>query len=130
MERMDNHVRASPLVTSKRITIYYDGTCKLCSSIINDIKKSPQHKNIDHIDAAKGVLPQGVTIKAAMRDVHVMDGEGKLHVGVDGVLKVIEQYPELRFFAKFGRLPGVYFLARGLYRFIEKSRYQVWGRKK
>ena len=111
------------------ITVYYDGVCNLCYGIVNTMNTSSKRNMFVPIDVSDGALPAGLTKEAVLRDVHVVDAEGKMRVGVDGVLTILEQYPRLHTLARIGRVPGIHALAAGIYRIIERSRYWIFGRK-
>ena len=131
MKCMDNHVPTSNASGhAKKITIYYDGVCNLCSGLMDTIATSDKKDMFTGVDASTAELPPGVTKEDAMHDIHVVDEEGRAHRGIDGVLKVFETYPQLKFLATIGRLPGFYVLGKALYRCVEQTRYYIWGRKK
>ena len=114
----------------KKITVYYDGLCNLCSGVMDTVAASSISSTVGHKDISKDELPIGITKEQAMHDVHVIDAEGRMYKGADAVMMIFEQYPHLRWLAAVGRLPGIHLIARGIYRIVEKTRYLLFGRKK
>ena len=114
---------------NKKITVYYDGLCNLCSGVMDTVSTSSIGSEVEHKDISKDQLPEGITKEAAMHDVHVIDADGHMYKGADAVIKIFEQYPRLRWLAAIGRLPGIHLLAKGIYRVVEKTRYAIFGRK-
>ena len=120
----------STMESQSKITVYYDGVCNLCSGLMDSVEKSSRGRSFAHADISKGVLPEGVSEEEAMCDVHVVDEHGEMYKGADGVLKILEQYPQWRVVARLGRLPGFRQLAGIAYRIVEKTRYWIFGRKR
>ena len=112
-----------------KIYVYYDGVCNLCSGIVGTMSTSSKASAFTPVDISKGILPSGMTKKEAMGDVHIVDENGIMYKGIDAVLKILEQYPNLRTLASLGRLPVIYGILAGVYRVVEKSRYWIFGRK-
>jgi predicted DCC family thiol-disulfide oxidoreductase YuxK len=113
-----------------KITVYYDGVCNLCSSLMATVAQSSHGSAFAPVDISGGQLPQGVSKEAAMHDVHVVDAQGRVYKGADAVLKILEQYPRLRFLSSLGRAPASSHIAAGVYRLVEKTRYWIFGRKR
>lgn len=106
--------------------IYYDGSCKVCSTAADSFAEKGVYK---HFDVTAGQLPEGVTYDDAMMYMHVQDADGTLYKGADAVLSVMDDHWFFKFLAPIGRLPGLHFLARVLYRLVATHRYLL-GRKK
>jgi predicted DCC family thiol-disulfide oxidoreductase YuxK len=109
------------------VRVYYDGTCKLCTVAAEGISDSSRAEEFSLSPVSAG-LPEGISYGDAMRDVHVVDAEGRVHRGADGVLFILERYRGWKTFVRIARLPGIYLCVRGLYRLVEKTRYWIFGR--
>ena len=112
-----------------KIHIYYDGVCNLCSGVMDKIDKSSKAQTFEMNDVTRGQLPPGKSFEQSMRDMHVVDEKGNVYAGAQAVLKIFEQYPHLAWLAPIGRLPGMNFIAAGLYRIVAVTRYWIFGRK-
>ena len=114
----------------KKVTIYYDGLCNLCSGAINTIAESTQKERFTVFDVTNGPLPPNVSREEALRNMYAVDTEGRLYKGADAVLKILEEYPNSRWISYIGRMPVVRQLAALLYWFIARNRYWMFGRKR
>ena len=112
-----------------KVKIYYDGVCNLCSGLADTIDQSKNGSNFALNDVSKDVLPVGVSKEEAMHDVHVVDENGRMYRGGDAVLRVLLEYPRMRWIATIGALPGFKQLLMLIYRIVEKTRYWIFGRK-
>ena len=111
-----------------KVQIYYDGVCNLCSGLMDSIDHSEQGTRFELKDAHINPLPEGVTMDAAMRDMYVTDEKG-MYKGADAVIRIMREYPHLKWLAALASLPGFHLLAKGIYRIVEKTRYWIFGRK-
>jgi predicted DCC family thiol-disulfide oxidoreductase YuxK len=110
---------------SQKETLYYDGSCPLCSAVANSLGEDIEKK-----DVTKDVLPAHISKEEAMREVHIIDKDGVTHTGVDAVLFIMERNPRRRVLAWLGRLPGFHFLADMLYRLIASERHMLFGTRR
>lgn len=108
--------------------VYYDGTCNLCIAAIGAVSRSSAGASVASVDVTKGELPPGVSLEAAMRDVHVVGTDGSVRKGAEAVLAIIERYPAWRWAALLGRLPLLRQCAQGMYRVVAGTRYWIFGR--
>lgn len=111
------------------LTIYFDGTCSLCTAAVGRIGKSGKREQFDLRAVTDSDLPPGKDFTAAMRDVHVVDEGGRIYKGADAVLRVLDEYPHLQTLARIGRFPGIKTLVAILYRVVALTRYHIFGRK-
>ncbi|QQG37720.1 MAG: DUF393 domain-containing protein [Candidatus Kaiserbacteria bacterium] len=107
-----------------KVTIYYDGTCTMCSGFVDKIQKGSQESRFESVDASEGHLGAGISKEEAMHEVHVVDEKGRIHSGADGILAVLAQYPGWRWAAKLGHLPGIHFFVRLGYRIVAANRHR------
>lgn len=112
-----------------KVKIYYDGVCNLCAGLAETVDLSKRGSAFALNDISKGELPSGVSMAEAMRDIHAIDESGKMYRGADAVMRILREYPHLRWIAVIGSLPGFSLIAMLIYRIIEKTRYWIFGRK-
>ncbi len=106
----------------KKIEIYYDGVCKMCEGAMGKVASSGQGSKFERIDVTTGTLPAGRSMDDALRNMHVVDSDGRVYEGVDGIFRILDEYPRLKILARIGRLPGFHSLARGIYRLVASHR--------
>lgn len=106
----------------KKIEVYYDGVCKMCTGAMNAVENSSQGAKFERRDVTQGSLPPGQNLDAALYNMHVVDETGRVYVGADGILRIIEEYPRWRWIAAVGKLPGVKHLIYGVYRVVAAHR--------
>jgi len=107
-----------------KIKIYYDGTCSMCSGVVNKIEKSSAGHKFESLDASDGNSEAGITQEDAMHEVYVLDEDGTMHKGADGIIKVLEQYPRWCLLARLGRLPVIKQLVNFGYRAVAANRHR------
>lgn len=72
-----------------RLEVYYDGSCRLCRAEIDALAAADAHGVLDLRDCAAAsfddaaIRAAGVDRAALMAAMHVRDGAGQWHVGVD-----------------------------------------------
>ena len=109
----------------RRKTIYYDGSCRMCNSIIKKVNVSSQKEKFNPKDITKDPLPQNITKTAAMKEIHVVDEKGKIYKNAEGILEILEEYPKWRFLVKLGRLPIIKQLLPIGYKVIASHRHSI-----
>lgn len=109
-----------------RKTIYFDGSCSMCRSIIRKVDSSSQKEKFDPKDLTKDPLPQNITRTAAEKEIHVVDENGKIYRNAEGILEILEEYPKWKFLVKIGRLPIIKQLLRVGYRIIASHRHSIF----
>ena len=99
---------------TQKVTVYYDGLCRLCSSEINHYISA---KGADKI-VFKDITSQQFNAKAEQVDeflvhkiMHVKSASGELKTRVDAFIEIWETLPNYRWAAKVIRTPGIKSLA-------------------
>jgi len=110
-----------------RRTIYFDGSCPMCSSLIRRIAASKEGEQFDCVDSNSSHLPDGLSREAVDKKIHVVDESGKVNTSSDGIWKIAEAYPRLRWIARLGMLPGIRQLSRLGYAVVAHYRHLVFG---
>lgn len=122
-------LQMNALDKDRKIEIFYDGTCNLCSGMVERIDKSSKKESFEARAVSEEQLPHGIDHEAAMRDVHVVDETGRIYAGAEAVLRILDEYPRLQTLARIGRFPGIKHLLAILYRVVAMTRYRIFGRK-
>ncbi|MEM8564341.1 MAG: DUF393 domain-containing protein [Pseudomonadota bacterium] len=103
---------------AQRTTVYFDGSCPLCSAEISHYATRDKEQRLCFIDVSgQGVDPgTDLSCEAAMQRFHVRLPDGTLRSGASGFVALWEELPGWRWLAKFARLPGVTYLLELFYR--------------
>ena len=112
---------------SKKIEIYYDGTCRVCNTFADTVSASAEKEKFEPKDLTKGNVPKGVSFEEVWRDMYVVEENGTLYKGADGWLRVLDEYPRWRWFAKLGRMPIFLQCIRLGYRIFASNRHRIPG---
>ena len=123
MEKIGGSTRAS----HDKKTVLYDGKCPMCTVFVDTIDDSSRKEQFSLQDMASTALPPGVTREAVEKEIHVIGKDGKVYRGAEGILAILEEYPRLRFLARFGRYPVVRNMLPFMYMFIARRRYFFFG---
>lgn len=95
----------------KKLTVFYDGLCKLCSAEINHYKKQNGADQIHFIDICSTTFDatkEGVDPKAVHKVMHVRKSDGTLATKVDAFIEIWSILPKYQFLAKLARTPLVH----------------------
>lgn len=116
-------------MADKKIEIYYDGSCPMCTAFADGVSKSEEGGKFEQKDITKGALPQGATFNQVWKEMYVVDASGREYVGGNAWLRVLEEYPHLRWLARLGRLPFINQCVRIGYRIVAKYRHWIPWKK-
>ena len=107
------------------ITVFYDGACPLCSREIGHYRKLAASAPVVWLDVTQPDAPldaYGIRYTDAMARFHVLDAEGRWHVGIRGFLRLWQVLPGYRWLAVFiAAVPGMTPLMHWLY-----ERFAAW----
>ncbi len=104
-------------VDADSTTVYFDGSCPLCTVEIAHYKKQAQDADISFVDvSAQNDLGADLTQDAAMKRFHVRLPDGSLVSGARGFVAVWEALPKWRWAARLAHIPGVPFVLEIGYR--------------
>ena len=109
----------------------YDGHCKICTSQALQLRETAGGRLAVQDFQAKGVLDAfpGLTHEACMKALHVVDREGRVAVGAEGVVWALGLgRPLLGALARGYYVPGVRTLCDLAYHFVARYRYQLFGK--
>lgn len=112
--------------SQKPITVYYDGTCALCTTAVNAFGA----EHIEQKDLTREALPADISFAQAWNEMYVVDAAGTKYRGADAVLRILDEHRGWRWLARIGRLPVLHSIAMFLYSFIARHRHQLFGVRK
>lgn len=108
-------------------TIYYDGSCPMCTAIINKVGDSSKKGRFNPQDITEDSLPQNFAKHEVEKEIHVVDADGKIYKNAEAILEILEEYPRWKLLVKIGRLPVI---KRSLpigYKFVAANRHFLFG---
>lgn len=99
-------------------TVYYDGSCPLCSVEIGHYASCEGSDGLQFVDVSnpKVRLGEDLTRQEAMGRFHVRRADGKLVSGARGFTELWGALPKWRWLARIARLPGILPLLELAYR--------------
>ncbi len=112
----------------KKLTIFYDGQCTMCSSLIETISTSEKQEHFLPKDMHTSVLPKNVTLKDINKEIYVTDSNGVMYKNADAILKISEEYFNVKHLTTIGRLPGIRQMLTIGYNFIAANRHLLTGK--
>lgn len=108
-------------------TIYYDGSCPMCTVMINKVAASSKGARFDMQDITKATMPTNFTREDVEREIHVIGADGRTYTNADAMLEILSEYPAWRPFVWIGRLPLVRAILPLGYNFIAANRHFLFG---
>lgn len=109
-----------------QLAVFYDGDCPLCNrtaSIIShfDVLQGVAFKDLQtQADSAPQL--QNYEEKLLLADLYAVDLQGHVCAGVDTYIQIFQKMRYLAVFAWIMRIPGIYHLAKLIYRRIADNR--------
>jgi predicted DCC family thiol-disulfide oxidoreductase YuxK len=109
--------------TSARPTVFFDGSCPLCSAEIATYRKCRGADEIDWVDVAHDsanegtdIVAPGLTRKAALRRFHVRRADGTIRSGGAAFAELWAALPALSWVGRIGQRRPVTIVLEGAYR--------------
>ncbi len=112
------------------ITVYFDGSCGICSREIGYYRRIADPGIFSWLDVSKAEVSldhESFTRLDALKFLHVRDQAGNLHVGVSAFVVIWRQLRGWRKVAYLARTPGVNSLLEFCYRVFAKWRFARLG---
>ena len=99
-------------------TVYFDGSCSLCSAEIGYYRRKDQDRALCFVDISEtgAAAPDGITKERAMRRFHVRASDGRLLSGAAAFVEVWTRLPRWRWAARAASLPGALIVLERGYR--------------
>jgi len=118
MTDQTNHTPGSVDTPATGPTVYFDGSCPLCSVEIDHYAGQTGGEDLCFVDVSRGgaSLGDGLAPDAAMKRFHVRLADGTLLSGARAFIAVWASLPGWRWAARIATLPGVPTLLEGAYR--------------
>ena len=86
-----------------RAAVFFDGGCPLCRREIAHYRRIDKTQRLCWVDVAsepEALSRHGLSLEAAMAELHVLDGDGHWQRGIDAFLVIWQQLPAYRWLAK------------------------------
>jgi predicted DCC family thiol-disulfide oxidoreductase YuxK len=113
------------MTTDQKDTLYYDGTCRMCTAFVSHVSTHPQAPTSIDVHTAS-TLP--ATKEAILTTIHLVESDGTVRTGPDAILTTLaNKYPPLQRIARVFRYPVLRHLAQYVYRFIAERRTWWFG---
>lgn len=92
------------------VTVFYDGSCPLCTAEIGIYRRSCGAETVTFIDASArepGTIVAGLDKTAALKRFHVLGADGRLFSGAEGFGHLWLALPAWRWLGRIVLMPGV-----------------------
>lgn len=107
----------------KKIKVFFDGSCKVCSKEIGFYNKYDKKKKFEWIDLnskAKDLKILGIDKKFLSKSLHIQMGDGKIVKGVNAFRIIWREYRYLKFLSYILDFKIMRIIARPIYNFLVK----------
>lgn len=109
------------------ITVFYDGSCGLCSREIAHYRRIAPDGVFDWCNIVQHeahLAREGVAVQDAMQSLHALDHYGRIHTGVDAFVLIWQHIPSWHLAATFVSQPIIKTIAAALYRYFADWRFR------
>lgn len=114
----------------KKIIVFYDGKCGLCSREINYYKTVAAEGIFEWVDITldtESFERLGFTKEEGLLALHAKDVDGQMHIGVDAFILIWCQLKQWSLFAKLIKLPFIKRIADLTYKQFANWRFKKLG---
>lgn len=111
-------------ISPEKVTVFYDGSCPLCSAEIGYYKRADADRVLGFVDvSSECFIGDGrITRREAMARFHVRLVDGRQVCGAKGFVEVWRVIPSWRWLVWFAKIPGVVPMLEVLYRLFLRMR--------
>jgi len=111
---------------SSPLIVLFDGGCPICRRTVRQLRRLDWLQQLQFADATNEQVRQQVapslSLDEAMRQMNVVDKQGRLSGGYDAQLRIARRVPLLLPFGLLGGLPGIRQIGSAVYRYIAANR--------
>ena len=110
---MVDKITNSSIQTSKSLTVFFDGSCPICSKEINIYKTRAGADELSWVDVSDEEIPIPIQTRSReelMARFHVLSSSGELVSGGAAFAELWASLPAFKIFGKFFKLPILRFL--------------------
>ena len=112
--------------SASSLIVLFDGGCPMCRRTVRQLRRLDWLHRLEFADATnedvrRRVAPS-LTHDAAMREMNVVDGTGRLTGGYDAQLRIARRVPLLLPLGVLGALPVIRQIGSRVYRYIASNR--------
>jgi predicted DCC family thiol-disulfide oxidoreductase YuxK len=107
--------------SNARPTVFFDGACPLCCREIAHYRRIDRAQQLRWVDAAteaETLAANGLDLDRVMAELHVLDGTGGWHRGVDAFLMIWSRLPAYRWLARLVSSFGLRAPLKFVYRYF------------
>lgn len=119
--------------TLDRPVCFYNGACPVCRLEIEHYKQGQNGDRVRWLDLAddpEALAHLGVGRAEARRRLHVLDGDGRLHRGIDAFILIWQRMPRYRWLARLVGSRPMRPLAAAIYDCVLAPALFHWNRLK
>jgi predicted DCC family thiol-disulfide oxidoreductase YuxK len=108
------------------VVVLFDGGCPMCRRTVRNLRRLDWLNRLQYADATNSAnrnrLAPGLSEAEAMQQMYVVDVSGRRAGGYDAVIRIARELPVLWPLHVAGKLPGVSYLGRAVYRMVAANR--------
>ncbi|MGR8950064.1 MAG: thiol-disulfide oxidoreductase DCC family protein [Gammaproteobacteria bacterium] len=107
------------------LTVFYDGSCSICSREINIYQAMRGAERIEFTDASALTFEEteaGITRESALAALHVRDAQGRVFIGVEAFTQIWAHLPATQLLAKLAKFEAFRRLLRLGYKVFVRLR--------
>lgn len=99
------------------LTVYFDGSCALCSLEITHYASKADHSRVMFVDVSdsQSSTDIGVSLNELMRRFHVRLADGKIVSGARAFVAIWNELPNWKWLGKIAQFPGALFIVEFFY---------------
>ncbi len=110
----------------KKNSVYYDGSCPMCTVIIKKINTSSKGGRFLMQDITQELPPQNLKRADIEKEIHVVV-DGAIYKNTKAIFKILEEYPTWKPLVRIGKLPIIKDILPIGYNFIAANRHFLFG---